>query len=111
MAKNVEKAHHVNVSCMRISLTDSHTQRVTCSDYRDALSEMKVEYVPPRHRHLPLQRMCRRQSRLTLHAGLITVSDSQTAPATLKMSLWNLCVCKLPIIPSIRKKIKGLMIC
>lgn len=68
---------------------------------------MKVNHVLPRHRHLSLQRMCRRHSRFTLHAGLITVSDSQTAPRTLKMSLWNLRVCKLPIIPSVfRKKIK-----
>lgn len=67
---------------------------------------MKVVYVPPRHRHLPLQRMCRRHSGLTLHAGLITVSDSQTAPRTLKMSLWNLCVCRLPIIPSVWRKSK-----
>lgn len=70
------------------------------------LSEMKVVHVPPRHRHLPLQRMCRRHSGLTLHAGLIMVSDSQTAPWTLKMSLWNLCVCKLPIIPSVWRKSK-----
>lgn len=76
-----------------------------CCDYRE--SEMKVNHALPRHRHLSLQRMCRRHSRFTLHAGLITVSDSQTAPRTLKMSLWNLRVCKLPIIPSVfRKKIK-----
>lgn len=74
-------------------------------------TEIKVNYVVPRHRHLSLPRMCRRHSRLTLHAGLITVSDSQTAPRTLKMSVWNLRVCKLPIIPSILGKIKGLMIC
>lgn len=53
-----------------------------------------------------MQRMCRRHSRLTLHAGLIAVSDSQTAPQALKMSLWNLCVRKLPIIPSIFRKSK-----
>lgn len=43
--------------------------------------------------------------------GLIPVSDSQTAPSTLKTSLWNLCVRKLPIIPSNEGGIKGLMIC
>lgn len=77
-----------------------------CCDYRE--SEMKVNHALPRHRHLSLQRMCRRHSRFTLHAGLITVSDSQTAPRTLKMSLWNLRVCKLTIIPSVfrKKKIK-----
>lgn len=65
---------------------------------------MKVNHALPRHRHLSLQRMCRRHSRFTLHAGLITVSDSQTAPRTLKMSLWNLRVCKLTIIPSVFRK-------
>lgn len=57
--------------------------------------------------HVPSQQTCRRHSRLTLQAGLITVSDSQTAPRTLKMPVWNLCVFELTIIPSILQESKA----
>lgn len=57
--------------------------------------------------HVPSQQTCRRHSRLTLQAGLITVSDSQTAPWTLKMPVRNLCVFELTIIPSILQESKA----